>query len=93
MIMFKVKHISSGLYWKGGGVPTYRSYGLKKDEGNYLYIKVLDLKFSKYGKTWATIGHVHSALNPLKSDRYMKDILKDCIIEQFELNLIDTFNI
>lgn len=91
MIIFKVKHIPSGLYWKGGGIPTYQGYGLKYLEPDSLLAKTLKLKFSKHGKTWPTIGYVHSAVNPLVNDKYMGAILKDCVIEQYEVNLVKTF--
>lgn len=89
MKVYKVKHIPSGLYWKGGGVPTYKKFmltGLGQDE---IEEKTLKLKFSKKGKTWNQLNHVNSALSGSKTDRLMKNILDNCVTEVYELVKIE----
>lgn len=88
MFVYKVKHIPSGLYWKGGGVPTHKTYDLKKADPKNIESKVLKMKFSKNGKVWGQANHVSTALLFAKSDKYMKDILDQCETSKFELVLV-----
>lgn len=78
MKVYKVEHIPTGLFWKGGGVPNYMSYNLTIE-------KVLEIKFSKKGKTWNQLNHVKSALTYQKGERIISDLLKECEIITYTL--------
>lgn len=87
MKVYKIKHIPTGLYWKGGGIPNYMSYLLTSFSGEELVNEIIDMKFNSKGKTWNQIGHAKAAITYQQDDKFMRDILKDCELQEFTLNL------
>ena len=88
MKVYKIKHIPTGLYWKGGGIPNYMSYLLTSLSKEEVVNKVISIKFNSKGKIWNQIGHAKSAMTyQKKDDKFMRDILKDCELQEFTLNL------
>lgn len=85
MKAFKVRHVPSGLYWKGGGIPARLCYSLKSLTEPEIETFVLKEKFSKKGKTWSQLNHVNSALKMASGDKFMVSLQNNIEIEEYVL--------
>lgn len=61
MIVYKLRHKATGLFWKGGGIPTYRSYRSMTME------EMIKMKFSKDGKLYHKKNQLTSGLKCQKT--------------------------
>jgi len=94
MLVYRVKHLPSGLFWKGGDVPYHQTHGMSKLSYEEIKSKVLKLKFSKLGEIWTKEQHANSALLLAKSsDWFILDILNECKIFKYELKEVRNFSI
>jgi len=95
MQVYKVRHKPTGLFWKGGGIPTYRSTPFVQFKGDTdkLNQEVLDQKFSKAGKTWGEYRFVKSAFSQIKFSRRMEDIISECELVTYKCEEIESLDI
>jgi len=88
--IFKIKHLPSGLFFKGRGMNAnnqshvfldYKTQTLL-DKNNAEH--ALKICFAKDGKNYNKKGHATSAVTNM-SDKGLIDLLKDCVIIEYEI--------
>lgn len=94
MTIFKIKHIPSGLFWKGGGMKSNNgAWNIVHKRKSKFYMKPLDSKnsemalhicFNKVGKTWSKKSYAIVAKN-YGHEPGLDLLLKECEIVEYTL--------
>lgn len=93
--LYKIKDVTSGLYWKGGGMNFNNKscpFVKRMVDGKYQYEKIdydsendaRAVCFSKGGKTWSSFSAVKLALN-YGHEPGLNSLLSKCAVMEIEL--------
>ena len=76
MRLYKVKHVSTRLFWNGGDLPRL-SFGVISEED------VIGEKFGPNGKTWSKIQYLEAALRNVTKGLLQKILIDECEIVEY----------
>ena len=76
MRLYKVKHISTGLFWEGGDLPYYTPARISEKDA-------LEEKFNSNGKSWVKIHYLETALRNVIRGTLQKILMDECEIIEY----------